>query len=296
MKNIDVLCIGVVLADLLFGPVKGDVFLKEATFVENMNFTTGGDALNQGIILSRLGKNVGLIGHVGKDLLGRCIINTCQENAIDHSGLIKDSTVNTRINVVLIKEDGQRHFIKTMNNSFRSFRKDEIDYQLIKNAKAVSLASLFSSKLSDKEVIYSILKMAKDNNAITFADTVPFNVEKPLDFLKEALPYVDFMLPNIEEAQLLTGKKKVEEMAEILLDYGVKNVIIKMGKEGCFIKNQGEEMFIPSIKAKTIDTTGAGDNFVAGFIASVLDGKDIKACGQYANEIAGRSTEHVGAI
>ena len=111
----------------------------------------------------------------------------------------------------------------------------------------------------------------------------------------EVLPRLDYFLPNLEEAAMLTGLQKPDEIADCLLGYGVKNVVIKLGKEGCLIKNRKERHLIPAYPAKAIDTTGAGDNFTAGFISSVLDGMDLRACGTFANAVAGVSTESVGA-
>ena len=295
MKKLDVICIGVMLTDLLLGPLNQEVFHRETTFVDHMRFTTGGDALNEGIVLSRLGKKVGLMGQVGKDFFGRYIIQRCEENSMDHSRIAKRADIATRTNVVLIREDGQRHFIKTMPAISQGFRKEDIDFEWLKEARAVSLASIFSSKLKDAEIIYEIAKQAKESGAITFADTVPFEQEAPLKYLEKALPHIDYLLPNLEEAGMLTGRNRPEEMADVLLAAGVKNVAIKMGGTGCFLKNAEGAFHIPGLSVKVVDTTGAGDHFVAGFIAAVLDGKDFGACGEYANALAARSTEFVGA-
>lgn len=295
MNHVDVVCVGVMLIDLPLRLLNEDVFDRETTMVDDIQLITGGDALNEAVILSRLGNKVALIGHIGKDMFGDFLIKQCEENYIDHSNVIKDPHVSTRINVVLIKENGQRHFIKNMNGSSRSFHEEEINYETIKSAKVVSLASIFASKLRDNKVILKILKTAKENNVITFADMVPIQNGETIEFLSESLPYLDYFLPNLEEAEMLTGKKSPDDIADCLIDYGIKNVVIKMGEKGCFIKNRENRFVLPAIRAKTIDTTGAGDNFVAGFITGLLAGKDIEECGRYANAVAALSTESIGA-
>lgn len=295
MERLDVVCIGVVLMDLPLGPVDEKILAEETTMVQNISLTTGGDAFNESIVLSRLGKKTALIGHVGQDLLGDIIGKRCAEEGIDSSRLRMDPEISTRINVVVIGKDGQRHFIKTKSAASRSFRTNEIDFEFITKARAVSLASIFASKLRDPEVILNILKTARENQVITFADMVPMTGGETLEDIKNSLPYLDFFLPNLEEAAMLTGLAEPDEIADCLLHYGIKNVIIKLGSEGCMIKNQKERLVIPSYSAKVIDTTGAGDNFVAGFITAVLDGLDIAACGAFANAVAGISTESMGA-
>jgi len=296
MDRIDVVCIGVVLIDLPLGPLDEGIFHEETTMVPTICLTTGGDAFNEAVILARLGKRPALMGHIGMDMLGDIIVKRCKEEGVDYSRLRRDSQAETRINVVVIGKDGQRHFVKTQNAGSKSFRVDEIDYGFIGKAAAVSLASIFCSKLRDSETILKILKTAKESKVVTFADMVPMTGGESINDIAEALTYLDFFLPNQEEAAMLTGLQNPDEMADCLLQYGIKNVIIKLGKEGCLIKNRQERYQIPAFPADAVDTTGAGDNFAAGFITAVLDGMELEACGTFANAVAAASTESVGAV
>lgn len=296
MSRFDVVCIGVALIDLPLGPLDEQIFHEETTVVRSIGLTTGGDALNEAIVLARLGNKTALIGQVGTDMLGDIIARRCEEEGVDHSGLRLDPETETRLNVVVIGKDGQRHFIKTQSASSRSFRPDEIDYGLIGNARAVSLASIFCSKLRDPETIYTILKAARENGAVTFADMVPMTGGETIRDIADALPFLDYFMPNLEEASMLTGLKDPDEIADSLLRYGIKNVIVKLGREGCLIKNNRECHLIPAFPADAIDTTGAGDNFAAGFITAVLDGLNLEDSGAFANAAAAVSTEAVGAV
>jgi sugar/nucleoside kinase (ribokinase family) len=296
MNHFDVICIGVVLLDLPLGPLDEGIFHRESTMVGHIGLTTGGDAFNEAVILARLGKRTALVGHIGEDMAGDLIVRRCEEESVDCGRLRRDPEAQTRINVVVIGEDGQRHFIKTQSAASASFRPEEIDYGLIGNARAVSLASIFCSKLRDPGTILRILKTAKEKGAATFADMVPMTGGETVGDISEALPYLDFFLPNREEAAMLTGLQEPDAMADRLLQYGIKNVIIKLGKDGCLIKNRRERCLIPAFPADAADTTGAGDNFAAGFIAAALDGMELKDCGRFANAVAAVSTESVGAV
>lgn len=296
MECFDVACIGVVLMDLPLGPVDEGIFHEETTMVNSISLTTGGDAFNEAIVLARLGKKPALMGQIGTDILGDVIVKRCGEEKVDHSRLQRDEKTATRINVVVIGKDGQRHFIKSQNAGSVAFRADEIDYDFIGRARAVSLASIFCSKLRDPETIDKILKTARGHEVITFADMVPMTAGETIKDIAGALPYLDYFLPNEEEAAMLTGLQDPDEMADCLLRYGIKNVVIKLGKNGCLIKNSRERHLIPVFPAEAIDTTGAGDNFAAGFITAVLDGLKLEDCGRFANAVAAASTESVGAI
>ncbi len=295
MKKIDVVCIGIVLLDLPIGPLDSTVFSRETTMVKDINLTTGGDALNESIVLSRLGQKVALIGHIGKDFQGEYIIGCCNAEGIDISGLNIDPMISTRTNIVLFDEDGQRHFVKTKGAASRPFSIEEIDEALIASAEAMSLASIFASKLRDTDVIHHCLKIARQNQTITFADMVPMTEGESLDDLKKSLPLIDYLLPNLEEAAMLTGLCKPNEIIRCLLDYGVGTVVLKAGSEGCLIGNQNHIHHIPSYPADVIDTTGAGDNFSAAFICGKLRGLNHHQCGDFANAVAALSTQQIGA-
>jgi sugar/nucleoside kinase (ribokinase family) len=295
MKRFDVICIGVALIDLPIGPVDEKVFKNETTMVPELRLTTGGDALNEAIILARLGKRPALIGHVGKDMLGDVIAVRCSEEGVDHTLLIRDPNAATRINVVAVGMDGQRHFIKTQSAVSVSFRPDEIDEAVFRDARAVSLASIFCSKLRNPETILKIVKAAKGNDMVTFADVVPMTCGETLGDIAEALPFIDYFLPNCEEAALLTGASDPDEMAELLIGTGIGTVVIKLGKDGCLIRNSEERYRIPAFPVHVIDTTGAGDNFAAGFITAVLEGRDLYSCGVFASAVAALSTTGTGA-
>lgn len=296
MDYFDVVCIGVVLMDLPVGPLDEQIFHKETTMVPSIRLTTGGDAFNEAVILARLGKKPALYGKIGQDMLGDIIVKRCAEEGIDHSMLRRDPDTDTRINVVVVGTDGQRHFIKTESAGSGSFSPEEIDGTFAEKARAVSLASIFSSRLRNTETILKILKSARHRGLVTFADMVPMTAGETIKDIAEALSYLDYFLPNREEAAMLTGFQDPDAMADCLLEYGVQNVAVKLGKEGCLIKNKRERYLLPAFPADAVDTTGAGDNFSAGFITAVLDGMELKDCGTFANAAAAVSTESIGAV
>ena len=84
-------------------------------------------------------------------------------------------------------------------------------------------------------------------------------------------------------------------MAKTLLDYGVGCVVIKVGKQGCLATNRKGAILVPPYLVKAKDTTGAGDNFAAGFITGLMDGQDLKNCCRYANAAASIAIQFDGA-
>lgn len=162
--------------------------------------------------------------------------------------------------------------------------------------KILSLASIFNCPLLDGKTLVKIFKEAKAAGMTITADMIKPRLGETLDDIREALSYVDYFFPNFDEACLMTGETEESKVADKLFECGVKNVIMKIGKRGCYIRNAAGAMIVPACKGVTaIDTIGAGDNFASGFISALLQGKDIRDCGIYANCTAAISVQYVGA-
>ena len=106
---------------------------------------------------------------------------------------------------------------------------------------------------------------------------------------------IDYMSPNEDEAKWCTGEDEPGKMADVLLSYGVRNVIIKLGGRGCFFKNREEELYIPPCRVDVVDATGAGDNFLAGFVTEKLRGKSDGEALAFANACGAICCTEVGS-
>lgn len=295
-KQLDVICLGAAIVDIPLQPVSKNIFEVESYPVENIAMTVGGDAMNEATIISRLGYKTGIISRVGKDPAGQFILESCKRDCIDIDGIkIKENTV-TSINIGLVTSDGERTFVTNRNGSLWKTCLSDVDFEKMKQAKILSLASIFNNPLLDGKSLVKIFKEAQRDGMIICADMIKARLGETLEDIKDALGYVDYFFPNYDEACLLTQKKELDDIADVLLECGVKNVIIKIGKKGCFIKSKIERMIVPAVKdIKAIDTIGAGDNFVSGFIAGILEGKSLRGCGIYGNVTAAVSVQYVGA-
>ena len=119
-----------------------------------------------------------------------------------------------------------------------------------------------------------------------------------LSDIAAVLPMIDYIFPNDTEAAFLTGiDGSYEEMAEALLEQGIRHVVIKAGEQGIYAaaSESGERFMLPALKVPVVDTTGAGDNFVAGFMEGLLRGADFRECCEAGLEAAALSIQHLGA-
>lgn len=296
-KRLDAICVGAAIVDIPLQPVNRDMFEIESFPLQQISMTIGGDAINEATIMSRLGHKIGLMSMVGKDAVGNFIIEHCQKNGIDYSGVKMKDGIDTSINVGLVTADGERTFVTNRNGSLWKMTIDDVDVDRIGEARLLSFASIFNNPLLDCKAMVKIFKEAKKNDMIICADMIKARLGETLDDISEALGYVDYFFPNYDEACLMTGETELSKVADKFLATGLKTAVIKTGKKGCYIKCQdGTELEVPAMKGITaIDTIGAGDNFASGFITAILEGKSLKECAEFANVTASISVQSIGA-
>lgn len=299
MKNnefCEVIIVGAAHTDLQLCPVGKDVMDMASYSVKQMVLTVGGDALNEATVITRLGHKVRLVSCVGDDVIGSLVLEHCRKNHIDTEYIKVDSNKVTSINVGLIREDGERTFINNRAGSIWTFSPDDVDKDSVSQGKILSFASIFNNPLLDESIMVPLFEKAKERDMIICADMVGCKRGEKLKDIENALSYVDYFFPNYAEAAGITGKTDLPEIADVLLKCGVKNVVIKTGKKGCYIRNREEEFTVSAYPdTHCVDTTGAGDNFASGFICGLLEGKGLKECAKFANCTASVSVESVGA-
>lgn len=296
-KKLDAICVGAAIVDIPLQPVSRDMFEIESYPLEQISMTIGGDAINEATVISRLGHKIGLMSMVGKDAVGNFIIEHCQKNGIDYSGIKVRDGIDTSINVGLVTADGERTFVTNRNGSLWKMTIDDVELSRLSDARLLSLASIFNNPLLDCQALVQIFKEAKKYGLIICADMIKARLGETLDDIREALGYVDYFFPNYEEACMMTKETELEKVADTFLGCGIGHVVIKTGKKGCYIKSQdGSILEVPAMQGITaIDTIGAGDNFASGFIAAILEGKSLKECAEFANVTASISVQSIGA-
>ena len=290
----DVLVIGAAILDVLARPTSESVFESGSYPCEDIKISYGGDALNDSILLSIMGKKVELISVIGNDQEGRMIVNKCKEHSITLRNDLRDD-IHTGVNIVLVKEDGSRHFLTNRNGSLRKLCLDDIVFKF-DEAKILLFASIFVFPLLKDEELSKMFCHAKGKGMTIVCDMTKCKNNETISDLKNTLPYIDYLMPNDEEICLFTRCTSVEEACNKLLDAGVKNIIVKCGKQGCYVANKNECYWvgIPE-NVPCIDSCGAGDSFVSGFVKTLLENKSLKECAEFGNVCGGKCVQVLGA-
>jgi len=116
-----------------------------------------------------------------------------------------------------------------------------------------------------------------------------------IERLNTLASYADWVLPGLEEGRILTGLNSVRDIADFYLAFGAQGVVIKLGKEGAYVRTPTLEATIAAEPvAKVVDTVGAGDGFAVGVISALLEGRDIAFAVGRGNRIGGMAIEVIG--
>lgn len=295
-KDSEIIVIGAAIIDVLACQVGPEVFQNGSYPADSICMTTGGDALNEAILLSRMGKQVYLETVIGEDEAGMLVAHRCEENGIPLEKRQIRRGMSTSVNVVLVQKNGERSFLTDPRGAQRKLRLEDIRMPFPQTAKILCFASIFvfpEIGLDDLKVIFS---QAKSQGMTVCADmTKPKKGESVADFA-EVLPYIDYLIPNEEEACMFTKQETVEKAALKLFCAGVKHVIIKCGAKGCLVMDETGVCQVPAVKAvDCVDTTGAGDSFVAGFLYALSEGKNLRECAEYGNACGAKAVAVTGA-
>ena len=141
-----------------------------------------------------------------------------------------------------------------------------------------------------------MFKKAKSLGKITSMDVTWDSSGKWLEKIDNALYYTDIFIPSYDEAKKITGLDNPEEMKEFFRKYGFKILVIKLGAEGCYISDFSNEYRIKTYNnVKVVDTTGAGDAFVSGFLTGIINGLSLYDSGVLGNAVASQCVMELGA-
>ena len=290
----DVLCLGILVADVVAKPIEEMPGKGKLQLVDVMELHTGGCAGNTGYALSKLGISTGLMGKVGTDGFGDFVIRQMEDAGLDTRGIKRTKSVNTSATMVMVSADGERTFFHYLGANAELCYGD-LDFDIIKEASILHVAGAFLMPGFDGEPTAAVLKQAQKWGITTSLDTAWDSKGNWMNTLKPCLPHLDIFMPSIEEARMITRREEPSEIAELLLSYGIGTVALKMGEQGSYIRTSDWEMSVPIYRVDAIDATGAGDAFAAGFLAGVSSGWDHKRAARLANAVGACCTTAMGA-
>ena len=293
MARPDVVCVGILVADVIARPVDGLPKRGTVALVEEVSLRAGGCAVNTASTLVRLGARAAVAGKVGADPLGDFLLGTLDARGVDRRGVLRDQTVPTSATVALVGSDGERTFLHVPGAN-GALRRGELDSGFVFLGRVLHLAGTLLMPALDGEPAAGVLAEAKARGLATSLDTV-FDATGRWERVLPCLPHTDLFAPSLAEAQAISGEREPRRVAAWLRGRGVGEVALKMGVEGCYASGEGFEGQVEALAVEAVDGTGAGDAFCAGLLYGKLAGWPFERSARLANAAGALATTAVGA-
>lgn len=290
--NAGVLCSGSIVFDILVRPVN-EVKWGTTNLVETIEYHVGGNGANTTIALASLGVPTRLIGTVGNDDQSQLVCGRLRTAGVD-TRWIRAVGAPTAASIAIVNQAGERMFLHRLGASNEAFS-CPVDFQpdVLDGMQHYHLASLFVLPHLRKHAAETLIRACRAR-LTTSLDTNWDPQGHWMRDLAPCLPHLDFLFVNEDEARMITGELSPSAAAPVLLSKGVGVVVIKLGSRGCAIHAADNAHACPGFAVDTKDTTGAGDCFVAGFLAARARGESLGEAGRFANAVAAKSVEKIG--
>jgi sugar/nucleoside kinase (ribokinase family) len=289
----DVVCLGILVADVIARPVDDPPRPGSLSLVEGIEVHAGGCALNSASALTALGLEASVVGKVGRDLFGDFLLRVLQERGLATEGVLRDASVGTSATVVLVDSSGERTFLHVPGAN-AALTAGELDPDRLYAGRVLHLAGALVLERLDGKPLAELATEAERRGILTSLDTV-WDPTGRWSRLEPCLPHLDFLLPSLVEGRELSGETDPSLVAARLRERGVRNVLLTMGADGCYVSGEGCEGVVDAPAVEAVDGTGAGDAFAAGVLYGALAGWPLERCARFGCAAGAIASMSVGA-
>ena len=267
-----VITLGLHIVDVLGRPVTRIPPGQEVELLEEIAITVAGTAAATAVDLARLGVRVATVGAVGRDTMGGFLTGFMTAEGIDCSGLVEVDDVQTSATILPIRPDGGRPPLHVIGAS-AALTADLVPWDVVARARVLHMGGTGLLPALDGAPTAEILRRAKELGLVTTMDFIPTKDPAFADQLAQALPYVDHLLPNLEDACMVAGTQDRAEAIAWYHERGAGCTVLTMGADGVSVMPRGgSETVLPAYQVDVVDTTGCGDAFTAGYVTALLEG------------------------
>lgn len=266
--------------------------LRGETLISNgYDMSGGGKGANQAIAIARLGIFVNMIGKVGGDIFGEILIKNLTESGVKMKGVIVDKSQRTGVAFITVDRDGANTIVVAPGANQRLTADD------IRTKRSQILESdivVLQMEIPTDTISY-VISFAKKLGKLIILNYAPaVNIDKNI------LANVDYLVVNETEFKYLTQTDfnfdDIDISINRLREFFGNNLIITLGEKGSiFITPKDEILKVPSYIVKSIDTTGAGDAFIGGFVFGIITGKSVEESTKLGNASGSFSVTKLGA-
>jgi len=287
VEMLDVLIVGDYCLDLIFTGMKSEPILGKEIVATGFNMTLGGTC-NSALAMHRLGLKVAWAADFGNDQFSQYVLEKLNKEKFDSRYFIHHEK-ELKLLTVSLSYPHERAFVAYYDKgpllpaAFSVINKT--------NAKWIYIPGLVHGPQMEAGLALiksRKMKIAMDGN---YWDRLSLKNRS----VRRAIEVCDLFFANADEAKSLTGENDLEKAA-FQLSKICPVVAVKAGSQGAFAVAGEHVEYVPSIKIKALDTTGAGDCFNAGFIKAYLGGLTLRECLKWGNIVGGLSTLGLGGV
>ena len=300
----DVITLGEALID--FVSTTSGVSLLDADAFKK---AAGGAPANVAVGLAKLGVSSGFMGKVGDDAFGHFLAKTMEEAGVDVQAMRYSTDARTTLAFVSLQEDGERDFMFYRHPSADMlYRADEIDETYIQSANILHFGSISLIDEPSRSATHFALENAVEAGLlISYDPNLRLNLWPDAETAKSrilsAWPLAHLIKISDEELSFLTGQQDPLKGGEALWHQGLKALIITHGSKGCTYLTPTFSGSLGGFAVESVDTTGAGDGFVAGLLKGLIEFKgalskeeEMRGICEFANAVGALTTTQRGAI
>lgn len=245
----------------------------------------GGKGANQAVALGKLGVDVKMIGCVGKDEYGiKLKENLHAMNVKDSTFVIEDQPTGIAFIMVNASADNSIVVIEGANGSLKP--------DMVKSEWFQDASFLVTQQEIPIETLKVVMQMAKEHNLMIIHNPAPLVTGTEL-----LLKYVDLLVLNETEFEKLSGfpYQSEDDLKRGIHALGVSKILLTLGSLGAIYRENDFTVFVPAQKVNAIDTTAAGDSYIAGIVHHLALDKDIESAMQFATKVAAHTVTKMGA-
>ena len=268
--------------------------VDEVVISEGLKLMPGGKATNAAIGMSRLGEKVWMLGKTGNDFFGESLKEVLKREDIDSSFVDTDNFIPTGTVMVSVDSRGKNTIIVNEDANIKINQQTIKDFLNQIDEGKIIIDCFYTTLEPLPEIVAFAINEFNKRKITVFCDAAP--TARPLN--PKLYSSIDFLSCNEFEAEAMTGVKVFDEKtaelaAQKLRQNSAKTIILTLGEKGALVLSDKTEYF-PGLKVRTVDETGAGDAFRAGFVTEYLETKDINKAMLMGNKVGAFTVTRLG--